>query len=206
MGVRGVPETEYARVEGDGRVAYQVVGDGPVDVLVTWAFSPVDMMWEEPRVVGFLDRLSSFCRHVWFDPRGTGASDRIAQAEGRLVESFVDDMVAVIDHLGCERVAVLGLSVPVGAVFAATHPDRTTALVLADASARYRSGDSYPGGRRTGRLMDASNRFARGGLIGSPEVMAPSLARDAAFRRWVQSSRPVELSPWVTACGGLKAL
>jgi class 3 adenylate cyclase len=181
MGVRDVPETRYATVEGGGQVAYQAVGDGPVDVLVNRSFFPVDMMWEEPRVARFLDRLSSFCRHVWFDPRGTGASDSIPQEEGRMTESFVDDMLAVVDDVGCERVAVLGLSAPVGVVFAATHPDRTTALVLADASARRRRADDYPGSsdKETDEHIE---RFRKG--IGGPALLAPSLAEDAAFQRW----------------------
>ena len=79
MGVRDDIETRYATVDGGGQVAYQAIGDGPIDVLVnSMSGVPVDMMWEEPRVVRFLDRLSSFCRHVWFDTRGTGASDSIA--------------------------------------------------------------------------------------------------------------------------------
>jgi pimeloyl-ACP methyl ester carboxylesterase len=107
--VRDVVETRYATVEGGGQVAYQAIGDGPIDVLVNRMSNiPVDMMWEEPRVVRFLDRLSSFCRHVWFDPRGTGSSDSIAHEEGRMVESYIDDMVAVLDHLGLRPGGDLG--------------------------------------------------------------------------------------------------
>jgi pimeloyl-ACP methyl ester carboxylesterase len=114
-------------------------GDGAIDVLVNrQLFFPVDLMWDEPRLVYFLNRLSSFCRHIWFDPRGTGASDWIPHAEGRLVESIVDDMVSVLDDVGCERVALLGLGPPVGLMFVAAHPERTTALVLINAAARYR--------------------------------------------------------------------
>jgi pimeloyl-ACP methyl ester carboxylesterase len=140
-------EARYATVDGGGQVAYQAIGGGPIDVLVNRPpMFPVDMMWEEPRVVRFLDRLSSFCRHVWFDPRGTRASDSIAHEDGRLVESFIDDMVAVVDHLGCNQVALLALSQSAGVLFAATHPDRTRALVLADSSVRYRSAEGYPAG------------------------------------------------------------
>jgi pimeloyl-ACP methyl ester carboxylesterase len=140
-------ESGYAPVEGGARVAYQVVGDGPLDVVVIRppAF-PVDMMWDEPRVVRFLDRLSSFCRHVWFDQRGTGSSDWISTADGRLIENHVDDMVAVLDALGWERVAIISLGIPVGAIFAATHPDRATALVMVDAPVRFRRSDDYPVG------------------------------------------------------------
>jgi hypothetical protein len=70
--VRDDVETRYATAGGGTQVAYQAIGDGPIDVLVNRPpMIPVDMMWEEPRVVRFLDRLSSFCRHVWFDPRAS---------------------------------------------------------------------------------------------------------------------------------------
>ena len=197
MGVRGVPETRYATVEGGGQVAYQAVGDGPVDVLVLNVAFPVDMMWEEPRLVRFFERLSSFCRHVWFDPRGTGSSDSIPHEEGRMVESLVDDMLAVVDDLGCERVAVLGLGVPVGLVFAASHPDRATALVLVDGSARYRRSDDYPAGWSDTEIDERIELVRKGGLLGGPAVLAPSLAEDAGFREWFDragrlNSRPAD--------------
>ena len=179
---------------GGGQVAYQAVGDGPVDVLVLNVACPIDLMWDEPRVVGFLDRLSSFCRHVWFDPRGTGASDSIPHEEGRMTESYVDDMLAVIDDLGCERVAVLGLSVPVGVLFAASHPARATALVLADASARLRHAAGYPG--LSDEQIDARIETARqAGNAGFPEVVAPSLAGDAPFRRWYDRAARLNYRP-----------
>ena len=142
-----LPETRYARTAGGGQVAYQVVGDGPIEVLVNRnTVFPIDLMWDEPRLAHFLHRLSSFSRHIWFDPRGTGASDWIPHGEGRLLESLVDDMVAVIDQVGCERVALLGLGPPIGLLFAATHPERTTAVVLVNGSVRFRRADDYPQG------------------------------------------------------------
>jgi len=136
--VAEVVETKFAKTASGGQVAYQVVGDGPIDVLVTrFSVFPIDLMWEEPRLAHFLNRLSSFCRHIWFDTRGTGASDSIPHAEGRLSETVLDDMVAVVDEVGCERVALLALGVPVALLFAAMHPERTTALVLVDASADF---------------------------------------------------------------------
>ena len=114
----GLPETRYAETAGGGRVAYQVVGDGSIDVLVTRPTQfPVDLMWEEPRLAQFLNRLSSFSRHIWFDPRGTGASDWIPHSEGRLHETVVDDMVAVLNDVGCERVALGELGRPDRVVF-----------------------------------------------------------------------------------------
>jgi class 3 adenylate cyclase len=194
--VRDEVETRYATVDGGGQVAYQAIGDGPIDVLVNrMPNSPIDMMWEEPRVVRFLDRLSSFCRHVWFDPRGTGASDSIAHEEGRLAESHVDDMVAVIDHLGCDRVAILGLGIPVGVQFAAAHPDRTRALVLADASVRYRCADGYPAGWSDREIDERIEAVRNGGFAGSPQVMAPSLSGDVAFQRWFNRASRLHCSP-----------
>jgi class 3 adenylate cyclase len=153
------------------------------------------MMWDEPRVVRFLDRLSSFCRHVWFDPRGTGSSGSISHAEGQFVESVVDDVVAVVDAVGCERVAIMGLGVPVGVVFAATYPGRTSALVLADASARFRRSDDYRVGWSDAE-MDRRMAAVRGGeLVGSVEVMAPSLSDDADFRWWYERATRLNSSP-----------
>jgi pimeloyl-ACP methyl ester carboxylesterase len=102
VAVAEVPETRFAETPG-GRIAYQVVGDGPIDVLVTHApFFPIDHMWDEPSLVRSLDRLSSFSRHVWFDPRGRGASDPLPHVEKRFTEAHADDMLALVDHLGWE--------------------------------------------------------------------------------------------------------
>jgi class 3 adenylate cyclase len=185
-----------ALVEGGGRVAYQAVGDGPIDVLVNRPLTfSVDMMWDEPRVVRFLDRLSSFCRHIWFDPRGTGSSGSIPDAEGQFVESLVDDVVAVVDAVGCERVAIMGLGVPVGTVFAATYPRRTSALVLADASARYRWADDYPVGWSDADTVRRIAAYRGGELASSVEVMAPSLSDDAVFRWWYERAGRLNCSP-----------
>ena len=130
-----VPETRFAETPG-GRIAYQVVGDGPIDVLVAHSpMFPIDLMWDEPSLVRFLDRLSSFSRHVWFDPRGRGASDPLPHVEERFAEAIADDMLALLDHLGWDQVPVIG-DVPPPILFAASHPERTKALVLLNAGAR----------------------------------------------------------------------
>jgi pimeloyl-ACP methyl ester carboxylesterase len=127
------PETRFAKTPG-GRIAYQVVGDGPIDVLVAHApMFPIDHMWDEPSLVRFLDRLSTFSRHVWFDPRGRGASDPAPHVEQRFVEAMADDKLALVEHLGLEQVAVLGDGPP-SVLFAASHPERTKALVLLNAN------------------------------------------------------------------------
>jgi class 3 adenylate cyclase len=183
-------------VEGGRQVAYQAVGDGPLDVvMLAPTLCPVDMMWDEPRMVRFLDRLSSFCRHIWFDPGGTGASDWIPHDEGRMVESYVDDMLAIVNDLGCERVALFGLSVPVGTLFAAAHPGRTTALVLADASARYRAAEDYAAGWPDAATDARVEAVRRGGLIGGVENLAPSLVDDVAFRQWFERAGRLGCGP-----------
>jgi class 3 adenylate cyclase len=174
-------------------VAFQVVGDGPVDVLVTRPPTfPVDLMWDEPRLVHMLTRLSSFCRHIWFDPRGTGASDGISHTEGRLLETQVEDMLAVLDAVGCEQAVVLQLpGIGTALLFAATHPQRTSALVLVNTSARLRRAADYPEGLPDDVIDEVLEQLAAAGHQVA-EQMAPSLAGDDAFRRW--SDRAMRLA------------
>src|SRR3974390_350835 len=96
--VAEVPETRYADTSA-GSIAYQVVGDGPIDVLVVHSAGfPIDLMGDEPKLVRFLDQLSSFSRHIWFDPRGRGASDPLPHVEERFAETTAADMLALIDY------------------------------------------------------------------------------------------------------------
>jgi class 3 adenylate cyclase len=179
------PETVYAK-SGRGWIGYQAVGSGPPDLLATKPpFFPVDLMWDEPRLVRFLNGLSSFSRHIWLDPRGSGSSDPIAPVEARLNESVVDDMITVIDELGCERVVVLGALGAHALQFAATHPERTSALVLINPSARFRRADDYPEGYadediETG-LAAVQDQWGTGRRL---RGWAPSAAGDARFARW----------------------
>ena len=195
VGVVDAATTEFARAVDGGVVAYQVIGGGAVDVLVTRGSNfPVDMMGYEPRVVRFLDRMSSFARHVWFDPRGTGASDRIRHEDSRLNESVVDDMVAVLDAVGCERVALFGLGVPLGLLFAATYPDRTAALVLADSTARIRRADDYPEGAPDTQVERYQDEVRAAQNL-TMKRLAPSLVHDAEFRRWYERAERLTCPP-----------
>src|SRR5215213_8268765 len=133
------PETRYAR-SGDVHIAYQVVGDGPMDLVYVPGFvSHVEGWWEEPLCARFFQRLSSFSRLILFDKRGTGLSDR--EAGVPTLEQRMDHVRAVMEAAGSERAAVLGVSEggPMSALFAATHPDRTTALVLYGTFAQFSS-------------------------------------------------------------------
>jgi class 3 adenylate cyclase len=196
VGVLDAPTTEYARAADGGAIAYQVIGDGAVDVLVTRGTNfPVDMMWYEPRIVRFLDRMSSFARHLWFDPRGTGASDRIRHEDSRLNESIVDDMVAVLDAAGWERVALVGMGIPLGLLFAATYPDRTAALVLADSTARIRRADDYPEGAPDVQVNQYQEELRTRQMLMNMERLAPSLMQDAEFCRWYERSERLACPP-----------
>jgi class 3 adenylate cyclase len=184
MGATEVPDTLFTETPG-GRIAYQIVGDGPIDILVaTSPRFPVDLMWDEPTLVRFLDRLSSFSRHVWFDFRGRGASDPAPHVEGRLAEAMVDDMLALLDHLGWQQVALVG-DVGPAILFAASHPERTKALVLLNAGALVAiPPELSPAGVTT--LLDQARR--RWGTGASLDQLAPSVAGDARLRRWVGRS------------------
>ncbi len=143
------PETRYVTVE-DADVAYQVVGDGPIDLLFCWGFgSHIDLAWDEPTSYPeFFRRLASFSRLILFDRRGMGASDAIPAGAFPTWERWAEDTGAVLDAVGSERAAVLA-AVDAGALsvlYAAMHPERVSALILLNSTARYTWSDDYPAG------------------------------------------------------------
>jgi pimeloyl-ACP methyl ester carboxylesterase/DNA-binding winged helix-turn-helix (wHTH) protein len=179
------PRTHYAR-EGSVNVAYQVVGDGPLDLVMAngW-ISHLDQMWSEPSFACFLMRLASFARVILFDARGTGLSDRIP--DGPTPESRVEDVRIVMDAAGSTRAALVGLSDggPVGALFAKQYPARAAALVMVGSYAKGASAPDYPWGRtavQEQRLL-ARIREEWGGPVAIDDY-APSRASDARFRAW----------------------
>jgi pimeloyl-ACP methyl ester carboxylesterase/class 3 adenylate cyclase len=145
MGV-ALPETRYAR-SGDVNVAYQVVGEGPFDlVYVPGAVSNVDLIWDDERRARYFGGLASFCRLIVFDKRGTGASDHVPPAD---LETRMDDVRAVMDAAGSNRAAVMGVSEggPMSLLFAATYPDRVWALVLYGTLPRFAWAADFPWGQ-----------------------------------------------------------
>jgi class 3 adenylate cyclase len=176
-----VPETRYAR-SGDVHIAYQVVGDGPIDlVLVPGFVSCLEESWEDPDAARFLRRLASFSRLIRFDKRGTGMSDRVPDAALPTLEQRMGDVRAVMDAVGAERAALLGASEggPMSVLFAATYPERTIALVLYGSYARRLWAPDYP----WGPTADERQRFheAIATQWGTPELnkfYAPTVARD----------------------------
>jgi pimeloyl-ACP methyl ester carboxylesterase len=140
------PKTEYAR-SGDLHIAYQVVGEGPLDlVYVPGWVSNVELAWEEPTLARFLNRLASFSRLITFDKRGTGLSDRVPHAALPPLEERMDDLRAVMDAAGAERAALFGFSEGgnLSALFAATYPQRTQALILCNTFAKRIWSEDYP--------------------------------------------------------------
>jgi class 3 adenylate cyclase len=140
------PDTMYAK-SGDVRVAYQVTGEGPVDlVLAPGTASHLDLDWEWPEKASFLERLGSFCRLIRFDKRGTGLSDRPTDAA--TLEERMDDIRAVMDAAGSDRAVIFGYSegANLAALFAATYPGRTRGLLLWGAQARWIRAGDYPWG------------------------------------------------------------
>jgi class 3 adenylate cyclase len=190
------PETRYAR-SGDVSIAYQVLGDGPLDlVFVPGWISHLDHYWEEPRVARFFRRLGSFARLIRFDKRGTGLSDRAVAIP--TLEERMDDVRAVMDAAGSARAAVLGISEggAMSLLFAATYPERTTALVLYGSFARSAWAPDYPHGR-TGEELRA--RLARiresWGTGANAAMMSPSLAGDEAHHEWAAANERTSASP-----------
>jgi pimeloyl-ACP methyl ester carboxylesterase len=138
-------EIRYAR-SGDVNIAYQVVGEGPIDVVLVPGFiSHLELDWEDPRSAHFLSRLASFSRLIRFDKRGTGLSDRPGGLPD--LETRMDDVRAVLDTVGSERTVLFGYSEggPMSILFAGTYPERTSALVLYGTYAKRRDpDDDYP--------------------------------------------------------------
>jgi pimeloyl-ACP methyl ester carboxylesterase len=140
------PETRYAK-SGDLNIAYQVVGEGPFDLIyVPGWISNVEESWEVPECGHFLRRLASFSRLILFDKRGTGLSDRVSNESLPTLEQRMDDVRAVLDAAGSEQAVVLGASEGgnMSVLFAATHPERVRALVLVGVYAKRRWSPDYP--------------------------------------------------------------
>jgi class 3 adenylate cyclase len=152
------PETHYAK-SGDVSIAYQVVGTGPFDLVWVPAFiTNVELAWQQPALAAFTRQLASFCRLIRFDKRGTGMSDRVGIAT---LETRMDDVRAVMDAVGSPRAALLGGSEggPMSLLFAATHPERTLALVLWSSFPRYTWAPDYLFGLSEQEAEDEINEY-----------------------------------------------
>ena len=192
--MRSEPETRYVK-SGDAHIAYQVLGDGPPDLIVVRGYiSHLEVAWESPALASFYRRLASFCRLIVFDKRGTGLSDRVPEDRLPTLEQRMDDVRAVMEAVGSDRAALLGASEggPMCLLFAATYPERTLGLLLWGCFARYDWRRSFIGRYWGGKTVDeALDRLEREwGDGGDLAAMAPSLAGDDAARRaWGRAQR-----------------
>jgi pimeloyl-ACP methyl ester carboxylesterase len=181
------PEVRYAR-SGDKHIAYQAVGEGPIDlVLVHGWVSHVELMWDEPSIARFHERLASFSRLILIDKRGTGLSDKVADNELPTLEQRMDDVRAVLDAVKSERAALMGISEggPMCALFAATYPARTSALIMCGGYARWLHDDDCRWAMTREQHEAAAAAFERnwGTPIGF-KVVAPTSSADDRYRNW----------------------
>jgi pimeloyl-ACP methyl ester carboxylesterase len=187
------PQTRYAK-SGEVHIAYQTMGNGPIDIIfVPGWISHVDLQWEQPAVASFLERLASFSRLIVFDKRGTGLSDRIPDKDLPALEQRMDDVRAVMDAVASERAVVVGYSEggPMAALFAATYPDRTTALILYGSYARWSRDADYPWALSVEEHESAMRMLEQhwGTAVGL-KTFAPSVANDeTAMAAWAKYLR-----------------
>jgi class 3 adenylate cyclase len=189
------PETRYAK-GSDGLIAYQVVGDGPRDlVYLTGATSHVDVRWESSRFTRFSERLASFCRLIMFDRRGIGGSDPVPIDAPPTWEEWAEDLTVVMDAAGSERAAVFGMldASAMAIPFAAIHPERTTALLLGNTTAKWVAADDYPEGLNQQVAFGILDLIENGwGTEEFAILTSPSVANDpkerALFARFMRTS------------------
>ena len=182
------PQTRYAR-SGDVSIAYQVVGSGPLDlVLVHGWVSHIDLQWDEPQLSSFLSRLASFTRLITFDKRGTGLSDRVAVNELPTLEQRMDDLRAVMDAAGSERAAFFGVSEggALCVLFAATHPERVRAVITFGSYAKRVWSPDYPWAPTPEkREAEYAEILATWGTGTGMDAIYPSMIGNAGFREWI---------------------
>ncbi|HXW06607.1 MAG TPA: alpha/beta fold hydrolase [Vicinamibacterales bacterium] len=196
VSVLAVPDTHYAR-SGDVNIAYQVIGGGPIDLVFVMGWvTHLEYFWAEPSFARFLTRLASFSRLILIDKRGTGLSDRVAELP--TLEQRMDDLRAVLEEVQSEQAALVGVSEggPMCALFAATYPEKTRALVMIGTYAKRLRDPEYPWGptREQREAFYEQIRKGWGGPIGLEE-RAPSVAADPAFRTWWSTYLRMGASP-----------
>jgi class 3 adenylate cyclase len=185
-----VPRTRYATC-GEVDIAYQVFGDGPIDLLVLpGPLIPIDCVDLEPSMYRFHRRLASFCRVIRFDQRGIGLSSRASSPDMIGPETWALDAISVMNAAGCERATIFapGFTSLAALVLAADYPERVNSLVIANGAARTLWAPDYP----MGAEIDTADPFTTVGI--EPDAVeqgfdvlatiAPSVANDDAFRAW----------------------
>jgi class 3 adenylate cyclase len=190
------PQTRYTKSD-DVNVAYQVLGDGPPDLVLAWGWlQHLDFQWTEPTVASFLRRLASFSRLIMFDKRGSGLSDPVSGAP--TFEERMDDIRAVMDAVGSDKAALLGFSegAALAALFAATHPQRATHLILYDSVVVGINIEGAPvdqtWGEQALRVRATIDRWGEGDTM---EWIAPSLAEQGLPKQAWGAFERASMSP-----------
>ncbi len=193
-----IPETRYAVTADGAHIAYQVFGDGPIDVVVLQGLSHVERGWELPALRRFFERLSGFARVLIHDRRGFGASDPLPTSEPPNLEALDDDFVTLLDATGFGRAAVIGMTNGGfrAITFATRHPERCAALAVLDASARFAAAPDYPAGFSSADVEAIVQESLAGWRDGSTSQLgttdADLLRRYARFRRDAVGIGPLE--------------
>jgi class 3 adenylate cyclase len=193
-----VPSTRYAR-SGGASIAYQIIGDGKLDVLfMTGWISQVEQLWESPALRRMLERLAVFSRVILFDRRGTGLSDSVGEAY--TLEQEARDALTVLDAVNSERTALFtyGLGGPVGALLAAERPERVGALIMYASIARTSWAPDYDWAMTIEDRAEWTERtVAAWGESDGPglPVLAPSMADDPALAVWFARLQRLAASP-----------
>jgi len=183
------PNTKYTK-SGRINIAYQVIGDGPIDIVYVpgWV-SNIDLMWQSPRLVKFLKGLAKFARVILFDKRGTGLSDRVTDLS--TLEERMDDIRAVMDAVDSKRAVLFGHSEggSVSALFAATYPMRTHALITFGVFAKRRYSEDYPWAPTDEERQEVYDMIENSWGSGDMNLasLAPSAADDKVFMDWLAS-------------------
>jgi pimeloyl-ACP methyl ester carboxylesterase/class 3 adenylate cyclase len=197
------PQTRYAR-NGAIHLAYQVLGTGPPNLLIVQSGpnSHIDYMWAEPSLARYLRRLASFTRLIMYDNRGVGLSDPVPGPAVPTVDDQVDDIRAILDETGCQSAVLMGhlAGCAPALVFAATHPERVSSLILLGGYARLRGGSDYPDGvDQAFTDMVADTILTHWGTGADLDFTLPSKAGDPDFRTWYAQMQRMSASPATAA-------
>jgi class 3 adenylate cyclase len=192
------PETRYAKT-GDIHIAYQVFGDGPIDmVLATEFWHSIEAQWDLPESARFLERLGTFARAISFDQRGSGISDPVSLGELNTLDVWMEDIDVVMDEVGSESAVLYGIGGggTMSMLYAATRPQRVSGLVLVNSFARLTRAPDYPWGRAPEleeEVLDVMRAgWGKGVFL---DLVAPSRVGDEEFRKWWARYQRIGASP-----------
>jgi class 3 adenylate cyclase len=192
------PKVRYTR-SGEVNIAYQVLGEGPIDLVYVMGWvSHLEAFWMDPAQERFFRRLASFSRLILFDKRGTGLSDRVAINQLPTLEERMDDVRAVMDAVGSKQAALFGVSEggPMCALFSATYPQRTSALIMYGSYAKRVWDPEYPWAPTPEERQRWYDQLEQGwGGVVDINTLAPTAAGDPRFREWWATYLRMSASP-----------